>query len=141
MRLGLKFVPSSTNSRFVFLPLSQTLSHRICPVLVTNSFKTYFSDSIQTNCMFTCFSLCNGHVFVLRKTHVLPASASILSLGNCSCCLAKRWSLYEGGHYKENYVIKNSDFFIPYFGILNYSTFRELHFDYRFQMRKLVSSQ
>lgn len=102
----LTFVPRSTNSRLVFLPLSQPLSHRIHPVLVTNSFKTYFSDIIQTNCMFTCFCLCNGHGFVLRKTYVLPAGASILNWET----VLPAWPRDEGGHYKEKHVIKNSDF-------------------------------
>lgn len=106
----LKPVPSSTNSRLVFLPVYWPLSHRIPPVSVTNSLKVTFQMlhkliacllvSVSVMVMFLCLERLMHYQLVL----LFLLWESPFSL------LGRDMSLYEGGHYKENCVIRNSDF-------------------------------
>lgn len=86
------------------------LSHRIPPVSVTNSLKVTFqmlhkliARLLVSVCVMVMF-LCLERLMHYQLVLLFPLWESPFSL------LGRDMSLYEGGHYKENCIIRNSDF-------------------------------
>ena len=115
----LKSVPSSTNSRLVFLALYLTLSHRIAPVLVTNSLEVTFQTLYKliacllvSVCVMVVF-LCLERLMYYQPVLLCLLWETLFLLLGRDTVIVWKWSL------KGKLCNKEFWFFIPYLDILN----------------------